>query len=356
MRYEAIPSAYHPLTLMSSVSGVTILQTMSTKTTIFSDNLSDAWVGRIDGPNPKHALWYTTIQPMPDPAAVPPGAALIGFACDEGVRRNYGRPGAADGPDGIRAAMGWLAVHDEYPRYDAGDIGITGDDMVGAQKELADAVAAVRKVGHLPIVIGGTHEAAFGSYNGLRSTMADDAQPPAIINLDQHLDIRDSDRPTHGTPFRQIFEQEGENFDYTVFGVSPADNTTFNFEEAERMGVRVILDDDLAEATPAEAAAEALQAVWGRETIHLSIDLDVLSAAVAPGVSSPAAVGVPLANIRAICKALAETGKLSLVDVVELNPGLDVDKRTARVAGRLIHEIAAAHMAAMASRQRTIRT
>lgn len=321
---------------------------MSTNTTIFSDSLSDAWVGRIDGPNPKHALWYTTIQPMPDPGAVPPGVALIGFACDEGVRRNHGRPGAAEGPDGIRAAIGWTAVHDEHSRYDAGDVGVTGDDMEGAQKELADAVATARKAGHLPIVIGGSHEAAFGSHCGLRSSLPKGAMPPTIINLDQHLDIRDSERPTHGTPFRQIAQQVGKDFDYAVFGASPADNTTFNFEEAERMGVRVILDDELAECSPSEAAAKALQAVWGRETIHLSIDLDVLSAAIAPGVSSPAAVGVPLANIRAICKVLAETGKLGMVDVVELNPSLDVDKRTARVAGRLIHEIAAAHMTAVA--------
>lgn len=341
---------------MSSVPEITTLRVMSTNTTIFSDNLSDAWVGRIDGPNPKHALWYTTIQPMSDPGGVPPGAALIGFACDEGVRRNYGRPGSADGPDGIRAALGWTAVHDEYPRYDAGDVGVTGDDMEGAQKELADAVATVRKAGHLPIVLGGTHEAAFGSHCGLRSSMSKGAMPPTIINLDQHLDIRNSERPTHGTPFRQIFEQVGKDFDYAVFGVSPADNTTFNFEEAERMGVRVVLDDELAECSSAEAAAKALQAAWGRETIHLSIDLDVLSNAVAPGVSSPAAVGVPLANIRAICKTLAHTGKLGLVDVVELNPGLDVDKRTARVAGRLIHEIAAGHMAAVVQNRKTVRT
>lgn len=341
---------------MSSVSEVTILQVMSTHNELFSSKLPDTWVGRIDGPNPKHALWYTTIQPLPDPEAAPPGAALIGFACDEGVRRNYGRPGSAEGPDGIRTAMGWMAVHDEHPRYDAGDVGVNGDDMEGAQEALAAAVSAVRKAGHLPIVIGGTHEAAFGSHNGLRSTMSEDAMPPTIINLDQHLDIRDSERPTHGTPFRQIFEQARDDFDYAVFGVSPADNTTFNFEEAERMGVRVLLDDELAECTPAEAAGKALQAAWGRETIHLSIDLDVLSAAITPGVSSPAAVGVPLNNIRAICKALAETGKLALVDVVELNPGLDVDKRTARVAGRLIHEIVEEHFKAMTSGQKTTLT
>ena len=77
--------------------------------------------------------------------------------------------------------------------------------------------------------------------------------------------------------------------------------------------------------------------------IHLSIDLDVLPAAVAPGVSAPAGLGVDLPLIHAICVALAATGKLRLVDVVELNPTYDVDGRTARVAARLINDIVTAH-------------
>lgn len=70
----------------------------------------------------------------------------------------------------------------------------------------------------------------------------------------------------------------------------------------------------------------------------------MLSAVIAPGVTSPASVGVPLSHIRAICLALARTGRLALVDVVELNPELDVDNCTARVAARLVHEIAETHL------------
>lgn len=316
---------------------------------LFSGSLSDAWVGREDGSNPDHALWYTTVKPMANPEEAPNGVALLGFASDEGIRRNLGRPGAKDGPDAIRGSLGWVAIHDDRPRYDAGDVAVTDGDLESGQEELGLAVAQLRKAGHLPIVLGGGHETAYGSHRGLIASLRKGTQPPTIINLDAHLDIRDADRANNGTPFRQVAKLVGRNFDYSVLGVSPADNTKFLFDEAEKLGTHIVTDDELASRTPDEATGRALQAVWNREVIHLSIDLDVLSAAVAPGVTSPAAVGVPLANIRAVCRALAQTGKLGLVDVVELNPSLDVDNRTARVAARLIHEISAAHLNAMAA-------
>lgn len=74
--------------------------------------------------------------------------------------------------------------------------------------------------------------------------------------------------------------------------------------------------------------------------IHLSIDLDVLPAATAPGVSAPAAYGVPLETIAAICEFLAASQKLTVVDIAELNPAHDIDSRTARVAARLVDTIA----------------
>lgn len=310
----------------------------------FHDTLADSWAGRVDGPNPQNALWYTSVQPIPDPENSPPGVALLGFASDEGIRRNHGRPGADAGPDAIRRPLGWVAVHDEHPRYDAGDVSVTDHDLDRGHDELSDAVTRLATSGHLPVVLGGGHEAGFGSHRGVYHAL--DGASPAIINLDAHLDLRDMEQPTNGTPFRQVAELVGEQFRYSVLGVSPPDNTRFLFDSAREMGAHVTTDDQLSGLSPAGAADLALQLVDDAPHIHLTIDLDVLSAAVAPGVSSPAAVGVPLSHIRAICKALARSGRLSLVDVVELNPELDVDKRTARVAARLVHEIAEEHLKA----------
>lgn len=311
----------------------------------FHDTLTDSWTGRVDGPNPQHALWHTTVQPLPDPEASPPGVALLGFTSDEGIRRNHGRPGADGGPDAIRQSLAGVAVHDEHPRYDAGDVTITDRNLDRGHDELSEAVARLTRANHLPIVLGGGHEAGFGSHRGIYTAL--DETSPAIINLDAHLDLRQAEEPNNGTPFRQVAELVGEQFRYSVLGVSPPNNTRFLFDSARELGAHITTDDQLSELSPARAAELALQLVEDQSHIHLTIDLDVLSAAIAPAVSSPASVGVPLSHIRAICVALARTGRLKLVDVVELNPELDVDNRTARVAARLVHEIAEAYLVAM---------
>jgi formiminoglutamase len=72
------------------------------------------------------------------------------------------------------------------------------------------------------------------------------------------------------------------------------------------------------------------------DVLYLTIDLDVLPASVAPGVSAPAAYGVPLPVISAVCRQVAGSGKLLHLDVAELNPAFDIDGRTAKVAARLV--------------------
>ena len=62
------------------------------------------------------------------------------------------------------------------------------------------------------------------------------------------------------------------------------------------------------------------------------------------GVSAPASLGVSYERIRAMAVAIARTGKLALVDVVELNPTFDIDNRTAKAAARLIDDIVTAHL------------
>jgi len=65
----------------------------------------------------------------------------------------------------------------------------------------------------------------------------------------------------------------------------------------------------------------------------------VLPAAIAPGVSAPAAYGVPLETIQFVCDTVAASGKLAVCDIAELNPAFDIDNRTARTAARLIHRL-----------------
>lgn len=322
--------SYPPMVLCSAIS-----HSLTVMTVTIREFSPAAWDGRDDGPGPEHARWHSAISPVEDF----PGVTLIGFASDEGVRRNHGRIGAAEGPLAIRAALASLAIHDDIPRYDAGTIVVQDGALEDGQRELSNSVLELIEDGHLVVALGGGHETSLGSHRGLRAAVG----LSTIVNLDAHFDLRASPQSSSGTAFRQIADLEGEHFSYNVFGISRPDNTRALFDAAAKLGVGVTTDDEIAEMTPSQAAGAALAAVEGHEHIHLSIDLGVLPVCIAPGVSAPAAVGVDLARIRAIIKALAGTGCLRLIDVVELNPRFDIDGCTAQTAARLIEDAISAY-------------
>lgn len=312
------------------------------------------WTGRVD-PEPDSARWHQRIQPLH--AGAEPGIALLGFACDEGVQRNHGRVGAVGGPAALRKALANLAWHRDAPAFEAGDIVCEDGDLEAAQTRLANGVCALLDSGHLPLVLGGGHEVAYGSWSGLaghlekradaRSAAPRKAAPRraapriGIINFDAHFDLRD---PAHvhssGTPFAQIAEQcaaRGWPFNYACLGISRASNTRALFDRAAELNVLVREDREIREAT-LEAIGRDLDAfVSGCDLLYLTLDIDVLPACEAPGVSAPAARGVPLALLEPLLLRLKASGKLRLIDVAEVNPEHDIDNRTARAAARLLH-------------------
>jgi formiminoglutamase len=298
------------------------------------------WHGRVDvGEGPEALRWHQVVRRHAPGAA--PGVALLGFASDEGVRRNQGRTGAADGPAALRRALANLAWHGDRPILDAGDVVCEGRDLEAAQQQLAREVAALLREGHFPIVLGGGHETAWGSFLGLT-----EARPGArigIVNLDAHLDLRQDGRATSGTPFLQMAEhcaRAGLPFHYLCIGVAEPANTAALLATARRLGVRFWLDEAVSEAALPRLLAEIEAFAAAVDALYLSIDLDVLPAAVMPAVSAPAARGVPLAHIERLIAAARATGRLALADIVELNPSHDRDGQGARTAARLAWRLA----------------
>jgi hypothetical protein len=110
------------------------------------------WHGRLD-PEPDSLRWHQCTRPLTN--GVAPGIALVGFACDEGVRRNQGRIGAAAGPAAIRGALAGLAWHRAGPAYDAGDIDCADGDRARIGQAFNDMVARGELTA--PIVIGRDH-------------------------------------------------------------------------------------------------------------------------------------------------------------------------------------------------------
>ncbi|MFJ3958106.1 formimidoylglutamase [Arthrobacter sp. NPDC090010] len=303
------------------------------------------WTGRYDGDGPLHARHWQRVQALTgstDTESRP--AVVVGLASDAGVARNKGRVGAAAGPAAIRAALGPLAVHDTRELADAGDIRVEDDALEAGQARFGAAVASLIDDGALTVGLGGGHEIAFASYLGVAGSarVSTEGARWGVLNLDAHFDLRDEENPSSGTPFLQMAREEkakGRELNYAVLGISRANNTRVLFEEADGLGVKYLLDEDCSRASAEKFVTEFLD---GLDALYLTIDLDVMPAAVAPGVSAPAAYGVPLEIINAVCRQVAASGKLLHVDVAELNPSFDIDGRTAKVAARLLDTIVGA--------------
>ena len=333
----------------------------TTGSTRDGSGLAAQWSGRRDGEGPEHARWHQLVRPAG--TLTPPGQdttstgrshiGLLGFCSDEGVRRNGGRPGARSGPAALRTALAALTAHGDLARgvtalVDYGDAVTPGVDLEAGQADAARMIArALDAPGQqLTIVLGGGHETAWASYQGLmasqRMAPSEGARPRwGVLNLDAHFDLRHEDRPTSGTPFWQMAEAERaaqRDLGYAVIGIAEPSNTGVLLDRARELGVRYLTDTDCWHH--GESGITAFVEEFARELdlLYLTIDLDVLPAAVAPGVSAPAAFGVGTHLVAAAVRAAGGTGKLALLDVAELNPALDVDSRTARTAARLIDE------------------
>ncbi len=274
-------------------------------------------------------------------------AVLLGFASDAGVKRNRGRLGARLGPQAIRAMLAGLPAHGLREFWDAGDVVCEGDRLEEAQAELGERVSRILDAGARLVVLGGGHEIAWGSFQGLSRHLAghaggaaDAAGKPSIliVNMDAHFDLRTSRPGSSGTPFDQILEacrDQEQPVTYACFGISRLGNTRGLFEHAGQLGAVYVEDSAMQERHLDQRLAELDRLLEKADHVYLTIDLDVLPAAVAPGVSAPAPYGVPVSVVEAFALRVKASGKLRLADIAEMNPGFDIDNHTARVAARL---------------------
>jgi formiminoglutamase len=227
------------------------------------------------------------------------------------------------------------------------------DALETAQAAYASRLASMLRAGHFGIGLGGGHEIAWATYQGLADAFRGDPrlEKLGILNFDAHLDLRRPEaegRGTSGTPFLQIAEaraKAGLPFRYLCCGASEAANTPALLARARTLGTEIVFDIDAGEA----AAERALRRfVAESSALYLTFCLDVLPPAVAPGVSAPAGLGVALHRIVALLRSVLDAaghrtpgGKLLAADIAELNPTYDPDGRTARTAARLVYELAA---------------
>lgn len=253
---------------------------------------------------------------------------LLGIPFD--AESSFAR-GAALAPAAVRAAYASPSTNtwsesgvDLSPLIeDAGDMDCGGDH--GAVRDRISArVAALVAEGRRPIAIGGDHSVTFPLVRGIAP-----AADLTLVHVDAHPDLYpdfEGNRHSHACPFARILEA---GLVRRLVQVGIRTMTGAQRANAERHGVEVI--DMRAWARGARPEV--------RGPVYLSIDVDGLDPAFAPGVSHPEPGGLGTRDLITLIQSLE--GPLVAADVVELNPTFDVRDLTARVAAKLVKELAA---------------
>ena len=312
----------------------------------------ECWHAKSHPDDPRIASVVKTIASAKDLSQIRAGdLVLLGICNDLGVKENGGRVGAADGPLALRRALGRLSSGVLRTRrlWDLGDL---GPELTADYARLFDlgesAVSQVIAVGAHVIVVGGGHDCAYATYRGLRHA----GLPPVVVNVDAHLDVRPTHEPSSGNPFYRMLELGLD--DLTEVGLLGAVNSEAHVAYARAHGVTLsFLDLPATEQDQIDIAIRALRrgAAAGR-ALQLSIDLDAIQAAHAPGVSWLNPVGLSPIAVRHIVRAAGECRTRAL-DLMELAPALDVgtengrDGVTARLAALLIADFCTGLSSAM---------
>ncbi|WP_288131677.1 formimidoylglutamase [Microbulbifer sp.] len=303
------------------------------------------WSGRVDREDGKAGKrWHEDIVPLHLDS--PPGLAILGFASDEGVRRNKGRIGAAKGPRILRLALANLPKTFAAPLYDAGNVRVEKDDLESGQAMLGARITDLMTAGHFPLVLGGGHEIAYGSYQGIARWMREQHRDKTlgIINFDAHLDIRlPAPRGSSGTPFFQIAEQcdlNGRPFNYLCVGAAATANTPALYQRAEELGAQVISDREIVPWRIERVQQQIADFIDKVDFVYLTIDLDVFPAAIMPAVSAPAGRGVGFELFEPLLDTVLESRKVCLADLAEFNPYFDIEDHASRTAARVVFQIA----------------
>jgi agmatinase len=273
--------------------------------------------------------------------------AVVGVPFDSGV--SY-RPGARFGPAHVREASRLLRPYnpaqDVHPFSvqqvaDAGDIAANPFDILEAVSAVESAARELTEGGTRLVTIGGDHTIALPL---LRVAAEREGGPVAVVHFDAHLDTWDTyfGAPvTHGTPFRRASE-EGL-IDQTAslhVGIRGPLYGKEDLRDDERLGFAIISSVEL-ETEGLPRAIQRMHDRLGDRPVYVSVDIDVLDPAHAPGTGTPEAGGLTSRELLAMLRALGEH-RIVGADVVEVAPAYDHAQLTAVAASHVAYELISA--------------
>lgn len=311
-------------------------------------------IGPVDASvNPRYS-GIATFARLPRIEDVPRAdIAVVGIPFDSGV--SY-RPGTRFGPSHVRESSRLLRPYnpaqDVSPFQlaqvvDAGDIPVNPFDLTEAVTEVERAALALGEQVQRLVTIGGDHTVALP----LLRAVAAKHGPVAVLHFDAHLDTWDTyfGAPiTHGTPFRRASE-EGL-IDLTAschVGTRGPLYSKQDLEDDERLGFSIVSSEYI-EEHGVEAAIDRILTRIGDKPLYVSIDIDVLDPAHAPGTGTPEAGGLTSRELLRILRALRERDIVG-ADVVEVSPAYDHAQMTGIAASHVVYELVTLLAARLAS-------
>jgi arginase len=284
--------------------------------------------------------------------------AVIGAGLDLGS----GRRGVDMGPSAIRYAgldtrLDGLGLRCE----DWGNVGTAvaeastvGDERVRFLPQIketcervAELVGRAVEEDFLPLVLGGDHSVALGTLGGLARAKG----PGGVLWLDAHGDLnRPETSPSgnvHGMPLAAALGLAGPEFESAEFRLPAVDPARValvgvrSLDPAERsllgeLDVRVYTMSEIDRLGIEPVLRAALEQITGDGFVHVSLDLDVLDPEVAPGVGTPVRGGLSYREAHLAMELVAESGLAGSLEVVEVNPILDRENETAKLAVELV--------------------
>lgn len=273
--------------------------------------------------------------------------AIVGAPFDSGV--SY-RPGARFGPAHIRASSKLLRPFNPARGVspfgvrqvaDAGDLALNPFDIPAALAAVEAGVAALRAQGSRVLTLGGDHTIALPILRAL----ARESGPIAVLHFDAHLDTWDTyfGAPfTHGTPFRRASEEGLIDLHRSLhIGTRGPLYGVEDLEDDAALGFQVIRADAYNDGVG--AVVESMRRRLGAGPVYVSVDIDVLDPAHAPGTGTPEAGGLTSRELLATIRALAGPGSagnpLLGADIVEVAPAYDHAEITGIAAAHVAYEL-----------------
>ncbi|MDQ0474629.1 agmatinase family protein [Labrys wisconsinensis] len=259
------------------------------------------------------------------------------------------RSGSRHGPDAVRQGLMYFTTYSSRDRRamtnfraaDIGDVPVVLTDMETTFRRISDTVRTLVARGIVPVMLGGDHSIAFPNLRGVIEALGP-GKRLGVIHLDAHHDLRKAHlgAESSGVPFRKTLEMPGTLLggrNLVQVGMAEFTNSPQLDDYAAEMGVTVIPGLAVRERGIADVVEEALRVAGeGTDAIYLSVDIDVLSHAVAPGTAAPNPFGLDLHDVQYAMRRIGASGKLVGADLVEISPPFDPRNITGSTGASLI--------------------